>query len=234
MKDNDCEHPIGYCQMPPGHDDDVDCHFVCDDCGEEFEAEGRCLRAINFRLAMSTPVSAREYDPTLPVPKEASQIIGETIMEYALAEHTLRGVLKQLPDYNDRSFINQDLERLEKWLPEILNQSSGEAWKTAFDKCVKELRSAFDVVRPKRNTLAHGQLHSYVSETFPITASGSKDAPAEPSERWYTLRRDNDEITLDESELSQVLAQVKELRAKVGALQRVAGFQRPLSDSDTL
>ncbi len=233
MKRNDCEHQEARCQMPRGHGDDVKCRFVCDDCSEEFVSDDRCIREIVLSMDISMPASAGEFNPSVAVSKGASQLVGEIIMEYALAEHTLRETLKQLPKHRDRSFMSEDLKRLEKWLPEILEQSTGGEWKTAFDKCVKELRSAFDAVQPKRHTLAHGQLHVHVSETTKIGVSGEEDSPSEPGEGWYTMRRLHQdeapqqvEVVLSESELSKVLTEAIELRNQVGVLQKLAGFQR--------
>ena len=240
MKRNDCEHQNGHCQMPIGHGNDVKCRFVCDDCNEEFESEDRCFRQISIRMDISQPVSAGEFEPSVAVSKGASQIVGEIIMEYALAEHTLRETLKQLPGHDDRNYMSENLKRLERRLPQILEQTTGEEWKTAFKKCVKELRSAFDAVQPKRNTLAHGQLEVHVSETISISASGEEDIPTEPSESWYTLKLPKKdevsqqvEVSLSESELSKVLAEAMELRNQVGVLQELAGFQRTLSSRDT-
>ena len=233
MKRNDCEHQVAHCQMPTGHGDDVKCRFVCDNCNEEFESEDRCISQIVFKMDISQPASAREFKPSVAVSKEASQIVGEIIMEYALAEHTLRETLKQVPGHDDRSFMSEDLKRLTKWLPQILEQSAGEEWKTFFKKCVKELRSAFDAVQPKRNTLVHGQLEVHVSETIFINAS-EEDTPTEPGESWYTMKHpQHGTVSLTESELSKVSAEAIELRNQVGFLQQLAGFQRTLSSGDT-
>ena len=234
MKRNDCEHQIERCQMPIGHGNDVKCRFVCADCNEELESEGRCLTQIGIRMDMSQPVSARELKPPVAVSKEASQIVGEIIMEYALAEHTLRETLKQLPRHDDRNYMSENLKRLKRQLPQILEQTTGEEWKTAFQKCVKELRSAFDAVQPKRNTLVHGRLEVHVSKTIFINASGEEDIPTEPSESWCTMKHpQHGTVSLSESELSKVLTEAMELRNQVGVLQELAGFQRTLNSRDT-
>ncbi len=233
MKRNDCEHQDAICQMPRGHGDDVKCRFVCEDCNEEFESEDRCISQIVIATDISQPVSASEFTASGAASKEAAQVVGEIIMEFALAEHTLREVLKQLDGHQERSTISEDLWRLEKWLPTIFEQASGEEWKAAFEKCVSKLRSVFDVVNPKRNTLAHGQLVVHVSETISVDAS-EEDTPTEPSKSWCTMKHpQHGEVSLSESQISKVLTEAIELREQVGVLERLAGFQRVLSSGDT-
>ena len=88
-------------------------------------------------------------------------------------------MLEQLPGHRDRSLISNDIDRLERYLSNILDQTPDEWLKAEFSECVKDLRNAFDSVNSRRNALAHGQLMGHSSWTSTISAS-SERVPDEP------------------------------------------------------
>ena len=215
-----CEHLNAECQMPRGHDDEVKCWFLCADCGDEFQTdEGRCIRSIVITMNAGMPISADTQGPQTIVPKEVTQAIGEIFIEYVLAENTLRKLLEELPEYSEKSTIFRDLRRLEKWLPDILEQTPDvEGLRADFEGCVKDLRSAFDAVNGKRNTLAHGQLVGVSSTVHTIMVSG-EHVPSEPRGTWWEISHpDHGTVSLTESEISEVLKMAIELRRQVGVL----------------
>ena len=222
-----CEHLYAKCQMPIGHDDEVKCRFLCPDCGEEFETdEGRCIQQIVLAMNTSMPISANTQKSQPIVPKEVRQAIGEVFIEYALAENTLRTLLQQLPNHDKRSSISEDLNRLEKWLPDILEQTPDvEGLRAEFDGCVKYLRSAFDAVNGKRNTLAHGQLFSVSSTVHTITGTEER-IPDEPGgTSWEISHPVHGTVLLTEPEISEVLEAAVKLRQQVGVLAKLTAFR---------
>ena len=213
--------------MPRGHDDEVKCRFLCPDCGKEFETDGpRCFRSIVITMNASMPISANTHGSQTIVPKEVTQAIGEIFIEYVLAENTLRKLLEELPEYSEKSTIFRDLRRLEKWLPDILEQTPDvEELRADFEGCVKDLRSAFDAVNGKRNTLAHGQLVGVSSTVHTIMVSGAH-VPAEPRGTWWEISHpDHGTVSLTESEISEVLKMAIELRRQVGVLATMTELQ---------
>ncbi len=231
-----CEHLDSSCLKPPGHDDDVKCRFLCSDCGEEYETdEGRCIRELRLEWTVGMPISTDIREAQTRMPTEVKQAIGEILMDYALAENTLREVLQQLPEHRERSYISEDLKRLEKWLPHILEQTPGKDWQKKwrgdFDECVKDLRRALDAVYSKRNALAHGQLVGNSSWTEAITASG-KPSPSQPGGTWYKISHPlYGSVALTEPELSEVSKAAKELCGQIDVLQRLAQVRRGQLDT---
>ena len=215
-----CEHPNSECRMPEGHGNNVKCRFHCPDCGEEYDTDGsRCFRGMVVTTNVSMPVSADTQESQMIVRKEVTQAIGETFIEYALAENTLRRLLQRLPGHREKSTISEDLGRLQKWLPRILEDTPDvEGLRADIDGCVKDLRSAFDAVNGKRNTLAHGQLVAVSSTIRTVMASG-EHIPAEPNgTRWEISHQDHGTVSLTEPEISEVLEAAIELRRKVGVV----------------
>ena len=223
-----CEHLNAECQMPRGHDDEVKCRFLCPDCGEEFETDGsRCLRSIVITTNASMPISANTQGSQMIVLKEVTQAIGEIFIEYALAENTLRKLLQQLPRHRERSTMSEDLKRLEKWLPDILEQTPDvEGLRADFEGCVKDLRSAIDAVNGKRNTLAHGQLVGASSTVHTIVVTG-EHIPDEPRGTWWEISHpDHGTVSLTEPVISEVLEAAIELRRQVGVLATLNELRR--------
>lgn len=228
----ECNHFHSTCLMPKGHDDDIKCRFLCSDCGEKYQTdEGRCIRGISLNTIVSMPVSADTRETQTSVTKDVMQAVGEVLMEYALAENTLRELLKELPGYRERSPISEDVRRLQMQLPGILKKTSEEKLKVAFQKCAKDMLSALDAVHSKRNVLAHGQLISFSSWTDRIVATG-ESFRSEPGRAWYEMTHpDYGKVSLTEPELSEVVVAAKELRRQVGVLKRLAELQQRELDS---
>ena len=222
-----CEHKHARCQTPTGHSSEA-CRFLCQDCGEEFETDGPgCIQGIAIKMNFTMPIAASAEESQTAVPKEVTQAIGEILIEYALAENTLWRLLKELPGHRERGAIARDMNRLEESLPKILQSTPDvEGLRSAFESCVRDLRTALDAINSKRNALAHGQLVGSVSETITIVASG-EHVPSEPGGNWLEISHpDHGTVSLTEPEISKVLEAAVGLRRQVGVFARLAEFQR--------
>ena len=183
---------------------------------------------------VSMPIPPDIQESQTVIPKEVTQAIGEIFVEYALAENGLRKLMEQLPEHRDRSFISDDVGRLEKYLSDILDQTPDEWLKAEFRECVKDLRSAFDSVNSKRNTLAHGQLMGHSSWTHTITASG-EPVPDQPGASWLEISHPvHGKVPLTEPEISTVLKAAIELRRQVGILGNLAQIRNQELEDDAL
>ena len=216
--------------MPRGHDDQVKCLFLCPDCGEEYKTDGpRCPRKMVFTMNAGMPVSADTQESQTIVPKEVAQAIGEIFIEYALAENTLWRLLKGWPGHDEKSYISRDLKRLEKYLPNMLEQTPDiEGLRADFEGCVNDLRSAFDAVNRKRNALAHGQLVGFSSTKHTVMFSGER-IPSEPLRTWLEISHpEHGTVSLTEPEISEVLQTAVELRRQVGVFATLAEWRQHL------
>ena len=223
-----CHHEFAICQMPVGHGNDVQCLFLCRDCGDEFgphEGE-RCINSIGVQMTVRGEILASMRDIQTEVPTEVTLAVGEIFITYGLAEVTLRKLLEQLPGHSPRSHLSEDLSRLEQNLPTILKQTPDVGdLKNAFRNCVKDLRSAFNAVQGKRNTLAHGQMRSVSKTSYTITASG-EHLPEEPLGAWCEITHPGyGTVRLTQPEITVVLEAATELRRQVAALVRLVEFR---------
>ena len=76
-----CEHLNSRCQMPRGHDNDVKCWFLCDDCGEEYQTDDyRCPYSMVVTTSINMPVSANAQGSQTIVQEGITQAIGEIFM----------------------------------------------------------------------------------------------------------------------------------------------------------
>ena len=193
---------------------------------------GRVPERIVLGWNISMPIPPDIQESQTVIPREVTQAIGEIFVEYALAENGLRNLLKQLPGHRDRSLISNDIDRLERYLSNILVQTPDEWLKAEFRECVKDLRNAFDSVNSKRNALAHGQLMGHSSWTHTISVSG-EHIPDEPGTTWLEISHPaHGKVPLTEPEVSGVLKETIELRRQVGILGNLAEIRTRLLDED--
>ena len=194
--------------------------------------DGRVPERIVLGWNISMPIPPDIQESQTVIPREVTQAIGEIFVEYALAENGLRQLLEQLPGHRDKSFISDDIGRLEKYLSNILDQTPDEWLKAEFSECVKDLRSVFDSVNSKRNALAHGQLMGHSSWTHTISASG-EHIPDEPGSSWLEISHPaHGKVLLTEPEISGVLKEAIELRRQVGILGNLTVIRNRLLDED--
>ena len=228
----DCTHTRAKCQVHLHNpDSEAKCWFRCSDCGKEFpQGAFGCLRKIVLNLQARYPVTASGGETQTQIPQAVVQAIGEILVEYALAENTLRYLLQKLPQHDEGSTITQDLKRLKQWLPIILEQTPDEELREAFAECVRDLGTAFRDVRRKRNILSHGQLTGVSSEPIIVTSS-SERAPREPGEHWLELDHPKyGALRLDEQEISKVLEAAIGFRRQVGHLSNLVDWRKSLND----
>ena len=213
------------CNAEPVDHPDEACQYPCANCGLNTGITTPCLRRVTFSMTTRSEVSLTGSTNIMSgVSPGIINALGEILIGYALAENSLRAMMKNVPGHSPRSNLSEDIDRLKKHKEAFVASYSAQSADggQAMEECIAAIVSAFNEIYGKRRALAHGQLVNVGLSTSTITPHGINRDKEESSR--LQIEHNGVSLELTEEGIQEPLDNIRELQAQVGRLGRTLEF----------